>query len=125
MQRWIDDTVEQISNMLYTCSLTVTRDYSDALSESSVAFLLRVTEQTVNQETRAALGDGDHERNHEGRVAVLAVTSTARGDACVVLLQRIRWPLRHHRRSSSARSSERSTSTPCSRPTATLSDDRG
>lgn len=55
VQRWIDDAVEQISNMMYTCSLDVTRDYSDGLSESSVAFLLGVTEQSMNAETRVAL----------------------------------------------------------------------
>jgi hypothetical protein len=41
--------------MMYTCSLDVARDYPDGLSESSVAFLLGVTEQAVNQETKAAL----------------------------------------------------------------------
>lgn len=55
VQRWIDDAVEQLSSMLYTCSLDVARDYPDGLSESSVAFLLGVTEQAINQETHSAL----------------------------------------------------------------------
>jgi hypothetical protein len=55
VQRWIDEAVEQVSNIMYTCSLGVTRDYPDGLSESSVAFLLGVTEQVVNAENPAAL----------------------------------------------------------------------
>ena len=55
VQRWIDDAVEQLSSMRYTCSLDVVRDYPDGLSESSVAFLLGVTEQAINAETRTAL----------------------------------------------------------------------
>lgn len=55
VQRWIDDAVEQLSSMMYTCSLDVARDYPDGLSESSVAFLLGVTEQAINQETKVAL----------------------------------------------------------------------
>lgn len=53
--RWIDDATEQLSNLMYTCSLDVVRDYPDGLSESSVAFLLGVTEQAINAETRTAL----------------------------------------------------------------------
>lgn len=55
VQRWIDDAVEQLSSMMYTCSLDVTRDYPDGLSESSVPFLLGVTEQAVNAETRTSM----------------------------------------------------------------------
>jgi hypothetical protein len=55
VQRWIDDATEQLSSMMYTCSLDVVRDYPDGLSESSVAFLLGVTEQAINAETRAAI----------------------------------------------------------------------
>ena len=55
VQHWIDDAVEQLSNMMYTCSLDVPRDYPDGLSESSVAFLLGVTEQAINAETQSAL----------------------------------------------------------------------
>jgi len=56
VQRWIDDAVEQLSNMRYTCALDVTRDYPGGLAESSAAVLLGVTEQAINAETRAALG---------------------------------------------------------------------
>ena len=55
VQRWIDDAVEQLSGMMYTCGLDVVRDYPDGLAESSVAFLLGVAEQAINAETRAAL----------------------------------------------------------------------
>jgi hypothetical protein len=54
-QRWIDDAVEHLSSMMYTCSLDVAKDYPDGLSESSVAFLLGVTEQAINADTRTAL----------------------------------------------------------------------
>jgi hypothetical protein len=40
--RWIDDAVEQLSKMMYTCSLDVVRDCPNGLAESSVAFLLGV-----------------------------------------------------------------------------------
>jgi hypothetical protein len=55
VQRWIDDAVEQLSSMMYTCSLDVARDYPDGLAESSVALLLGVTEQAINAETQSAL----------------------------------------------------------------------
>ncbi len=55
VQRWIDDAVEQLSGMMYTCALDVVRDYPDGLAESSVAMLLGVTEQAINQETKIAL----------------------------------------------------------------------
>jgi hypothetical protein len=50
----MDDAVEELSSVMYTCSLDVVRDYPDGLSESSVAFLLGVTEQAINAETRTA-----------------------------------------------------------------------
>jgi hypothetical protein len=55
VQRWIDDAIEQLSNMMYTCSLDVVRDYPDGLAESSVAMLLGVTEQAINAETRTTM----------------------------------------------------------------------
>lgn len=55
VQRWIDDAIEALSSMMYTCSLDVVRDYPDGLAESSVALLLGVTEQAVNAETRTAM----------------------------------------------------------------------
>ena len=55
VQRWIDDAVEQLSGMRYTCSLDAVRDYPDGLAESSVAVLLGVTEQAVNAESRTAM----------------------------------------------------------------------
>jgi hypothetical protein len=43
VQRWIDDAAEQLSSMMYTCSLDVARDYPDGIAENSVAYLLGVT----------------------------------------------------------------------------------
>ena len=55
VQCWIDDAVEQLSGMMYTCALDVVGDYADGLAESSVAVLLGVTEQAINQETNVVL----------------------------------------------------------------------
>lgn len=55
VQKWIDDAVESLSNMLYTCSLDVADDYPDGIAESSVAVLLGVTEHAINAEAKAAL----------------------------------------------------------------------
>lgn len=55
VQLWTDDAVEQLSSMMYTCSLDVARDYPDGIAESSVALLLGVTEHAINAETKAAL----------------------------------------------------------------------
>ena len=54
VQRWVDDAVEELSNMMYTCSLDVMREYQDGLSESSVASC-SASQQVINAETRAAL----------------------------------------------------------------------
>jgi hypothetical protein len=55
VQRWIDDATEQLSSMMYTCSLDVVHDYPDGLSEGSVALLLGVSHQAINAETQSAL----------------------------------------------------------------------
>jgi hypothetical protein len=55
VQRWIDDAVEQLSCMAYTCSLDVAQDYPDGLTEKSVAIVLGVTEKAINAEARTAL----------------------------------------------------------------------
>ena len=55
VRRWIDDATELVQNMMHTCSLDVVDDYPDGLAESSVALLLGVTEQAINQETKSAL----------------------------------------------------------------------
>lgn len=55
VRRWIDDAVEQLSSMMYTCSLDVARDYPDGIAENSVAYLLGVSHQAVSAETKAAL----------------------------------------------------------------------
>lgn len=54
-EHWIDDAVEQLSGMMYACTLSVVRDDPDGIAESSVAFLLGITEQVINAETRSAL----------------------------------------------------------------------
>lgn len=55
VRRWIDDATEQLSNMRYTCSLDVARDYPDGLTEKSVGLLLGVTHQAIHSEERIAL----------------------------------------------------------------------
>jgi hypothetical protein len=61
VQTWIDDAVELLPRMRYTCSLDVAEDYPDGVSESSVAWLLGVTESAVHAELRV-----DKERLREG-----------------------------------------------------------
>lgn len=88
VQYWIDDATEQLSNMMYTCSLDVVRDYPEGLSESSVALLLGVTEQAINQESRAALmkvraGLHEHSATHaESGSAVPNATRRLREGRC-------------------------------------------
>lgn len=45
VQRWIDDAVTQLSNMMYTCFLEAVRGYPGGLAESPVALLLEATAQ--------------------------------------------------------------------------------
>jgi hypothetical protein len=50
---WIDEAVEALSLMRYTCSLDVVDDYPDGIPPSGIAFLLGVTEEAIDMELRA------------------------------------------------------------------------
>lgn len=52
VRTWIDDAVEQLSIMPYTCSLDVAEAFPDGLSPRRIGWLLGVTEQAVDGETR-------------------------------------------------------------------------
>lgn len=65
VRQWIDDAVELLSRMRYTCSLDVVEAYPDGLSDAGIAHLLGIHEQLVDAEARAALSkhrDGVRER---------------------------------------------------------------
>lgn len=62
VQMWIDDAVEALSRMRYTCSLDVAEAYPDGLPDHALAQLLGCHEQLVDAEARIAL------RNHRNAV---------------------------------------------------------
>ena len=49
---WIDDAVEALSRMPFTCSLDVREAYPDGLSAGSVGWILGVTEQEIEREVK-------------------------------------------------------------------------
>lgn len=51
---WIDEAVELLSHMRYTCTFDVVRDYPDGLKPWQVAMLMGVSEQRIDKETRIA-----------------------------------------------------------------------
>ena len=55
VRTWIDEATEQLGSMMHTCSLDVTDQYPDGISEGAVALLLGVTRQAIQQETQIAL----------------------------------------------------------------------
>lgn len=61
--------------MMYTSSLDVTQDYPDGLSESSVAFLLGVTEQAAVGVTGVQLFPARHRVHGSGDVWRAVVSS--------------------------------------------------
>ena len=54
VQTWIDDAVELLSRMRYTCTFDVVRDYPDGLTSRALATILGVTEQAMDKELRLA-----------------------------------------------------------------------
>lgn len=46
---WIDDAVELLSRMPYTCALDVVEDYPDGLTQRQVGWIYGVTEQAIDQ----------------------------------------------------------------------------
>ncbi|MGN6107941.1 MAG: hypothetical protein ACTHU0_22725 [Kofleriaceae bacterium] len=47
---WIDDAVELLSSMRYTCALDVVDDYPDGIFPSAIGMLLGISEQAVEQD---------------------------------------------------------------------------
>lgn len=52
VQRWIDDAVEQLAGMRYTCALDVAEQYPDELTEASIRLVLGVSEQAIGAELK-------------------------------------------------------------------------
>jgi hypothetical protein len=52
VRAWIDEAVELLSYMPYTCSLDVVDAFPDGLSPRRVGWLLAVTEQAIDAEGR-------------------------------------------------------------------------
>jgi hypothetical protein len=55
VRQWIDDAVEALSLMLYTCSLDVVDDFPGGAPDDVIAQVLGVHEQLIDQEWRAYL----------------------------------------------------------------------
>lgn len=54
VRTWVDEAVELLSRMRYTCTFDVVRDYPDGLKPWQVAIVLSVSEQRIDKETREA-----------------------------------------------------------------------
>jgi hypothetical protein len=54
VRTWVDEAVELLSRMRYTCTFDVVRDYPDGLEAWQVALVLGVSEQAIDKETREA-----------------------------------------------------------------------
>jgi hypothetical protein len=54
VEQWIDDAVEQLMGMRYTCALDIARDYPDGLTEQSVGLVLGVTEKAAHADLQRA-----------------------------------------------------------------------
>jgi len=52
VRTWIDEAVELLSYMPYTCALDVVDAFPDGLSPRRVGWLLAVTEQAIDAEGR-------------------------------------------------------------------------
>lgn len=52
VRTWIDNAVEELSRMEYTCSLDVARDYPQGVPEWFVARLLGVTTDAISKELK-------------------------------------------------------------------------
>jgi hypothetical protein len=50
VRAWIDDAVELISRLRYTCALDVAEDYPDGITGASIGWLLGVTDKAIAQE---------------------------------------------------------------------------
>ena len=54
VQRWIDDAVEQLAGMAYSCALDVADEYPDGVTEGSVGLVLGVTEKAAHTDIARA-----------------------------------------------------------------------
>lgn len=52
VREWIDDALQLMVEMPYTCTLDVVRDYPDGLPASAVGELLGVTRQAIEREEK-------------------------------------------------------------------------
>lgn len=70
VEAWIDDALELLYGMRYSCALDVVDDFPDGLTPRQVGLLLGVTRQAIEQEER-----------HPGLVAALQQLREAASDA--------------------------------------------
>jgi DNA-directed RNA polymerase specialized sigma24 family protein len=54
VERWIDDAVEQLMGMRYSCALDVAEEYPDGITERSVGAVLGVSEKAAHADLRRA-----------------------------------------------------------------------
>lgn len=52
VQVWIDDALELLSSMRYTCSLDVAEDFPDGIDYPSIGALVGVTDKAIEQEIK-------------------------------------------------------------------------
>jgi hypothetical protein len=69
VQQWIDDAVEQLAGMRYTCALDIADEYPDGLTERSVGLVLGVSETAAGADLQRARG-----------VLLAGLAAAARGD---------------------------------------------
>ena len=73
VQQWIDDAVERLLGMRYTCALDVVEEYPDGLTERCVGLVLGVTEKAAHADVerarerlRTGAGLAEAERRRDG-----------------------------------------------------------
>jgi hypothetical protein len=54
VRQWIDDAVEQLAGMRYSCALDVADENPDGLTERSVGLVLGVTEKAAHADIARA-----------------------------------------------------------------------
>jgi len=55
VEQWIDDAVEQLQGMRYTCALDIADDYPDGITERSVGLVLGVSERAARADIDQAM----------------------------------------------------------------------
>jgi hypothetical protein len=68
VEQWIDDAVEQLQRMRYTCALDVAEEFPDGITERSVGLVLGISEKATRadierakERLRAGLASAEHE----------------------------------------------------------------